>query len=558
MNDEAPFADPAAPPPPPACVKAPLLPFLAGFAAALVPGVLAGVPAGLAVTGLGSLAFAVRTRLRLPGAARLIAFLAAGTLAGGALCLRIAERPAPDWHWLPPREATFTLRVEEAFHARKEARIAGIGRLLSDNTPRGELRGRRLSFYLATEKAEPAPLARGETIEARARLTFLPEVAEPDGFQSYLLRRDIFLSASQGKVLDRPRDEPARERLRQSLYRSFQDRLTAGSGDRGDPGYVLASMLLGNRGLLTDERVRLYKRTGSFHLFAVSGLHVSGVVLSLLLLLRWCRFPERMRFLPLATGLWFYVWLTGGAPSAVRSGIMLSSVMGSRYLLRQPHLFPALVFSAFLVLLWNPRQLFALGFQLSYGVVASILLLGLPLAEELNRGWERRFPPPRGLTPWQERRRNLRRRCLQLLCVSAGACLASAPLIAQHFSLFTPAGWLAAPLLNPLAAVAVFTGVFLFLGFPLPEAALALVARPGWWSVRGMEGLLQGCLRLPGGVAEKTWPWPPTGTLLLLTALAVAWLLQRHRQLGNRLPLYGYLLPYLLLGGALFGGLVHS
>ena len=555
MNADAPFADPAAPPRPPACVKAPLLAFLAGLVVALLPGNLTGP--GAAVAGLFLFLLLRAGRRRFPMPLAPLATAAAGAAAGGFLALRISASPAPDWSWLPPREVTFTVRVEEVFHARKEARVAGVGRIVDDNSPRKELRGRRLSFYLATREEAPPPLARGETLRAKARLGFLPAVKEPDGFQSYLLQRDIFLAASQGTVLARPRDEPASERIRQLVYRSFQDRLTAGCTNPADPGYVLASMLLGNRGLLTDERIVLYKHTGSFHLFAVSGLHVGGVVLTLHLLLRWLRFPERLRFLPLLVGLWFYVWLTGGAPSAVRSGIMLSCVLGSRYLLRQPHLFPALVFSAFLVLLWNPRQLYALGFQLSYGVVASILLLGLPLAEELNRRWERHFPQEPGLGPWREKRRNFRRGLVQLLCVSAGASLASAPLIAQHFALFTPGGWLVAPLLNPLAAVAVFNGVLLFLAAPLPTEVLALLARPGWWTVEAMEGLLALCLHIPGGVGTKTWPWPPTGTLLLAAALAIAWLLQRHRQEGHELPLHGFLLPYAFLFGSLFTGLVH-
>ena len=46
-----------------------------------------------------------------------------------------------------------------------------------------------------------------------------------------------------------------------------------------------------------------------------------------------------------------------------------------------------LAFAALVSLLANPMQLFGASFQMSYGIVAALLLLGLPLSEYVQERW---------------------------------------------------------------------------------------------------------------------------------------------------------------------------
>lgn len=539
------------PPPqrPPACVQAPLLPVLTALILVLLASQFLG-PLPAAALALPTAATVALKRFMAPRPAVETGSTAVllGLLIGIILAWRTGANPPATWQDRPPREVLLQLRVTEAFHARKPARIAGIARIHIPSNPDRGLSGQRVSFYLQTDSETPPPLALGESLLARACLTFLPTVKDPDDFQLYLLSRDIFFTLNQGHVLQRPRDPPAPERLRRNLYERCQRWLTAGCQSPRDPGYVLASMLLGNRGLLDDERIRLYKNSGTYHLFAVSGLHVGAVALCIQFLLRLLRLPPAWRVFPALAAVSAYVWLTGSAPSAVRAGIMISCLLASRHLLRQPHLFPALIFSATVVLIWSPRQLFHLGFQLSYAVVGAILLIGLPLARQIEITLhERWIPPP--TRPAQFLRSGVLR-LLQLLAVSSSASLASAPLIVQHFELFTPGGWLVAPLLGPLAAMVVFLGCAVFLLSPFSEFLGSLAARLGWPVVDAMEWLLQTILRAPGAVDQRQFAWPPSGTTLLLASLLLAWLLQQRRQRGFSLPAAAFFLPQILL---LFG-----
>jgi competence protein ComEC len=476
-------------------------------------------------------------------------------LAGIALFAARSPAPDPSWSRRPPRVTRAIIQVEETFNARKPARSSGIGKILQTSLPVDTVRGCRVAFYLETSRE----LWPGETIECRAVLSYLPAVAQPDDYQLYLKNRDIHLSLNQGEVMRPISPASTLEQLRQRLYQASEELLASGCSGPDEPGNVLASMLLGNRSLLKDERIELYRKTGTYHLFAVSGLHVGSVALCLLLLTRLIPIPHLLRLLPALSGTWFYVWLTGSSPSAVRAGIMITCLSLARVVFRQPHLFPALALSAWLVLLWNPSQLFQLGFQLSYGVVLSIILIGLPLAQHLRaviNEYLLRRPPSR---PLPNRLLKLLLGMIDVTCVSLSAGLASMPLIVQHFDLFTPGGVLFGILLNPLATLAVMAGCLTLITGPLiGTLAAGTIAVVIWPVIEAMEWLLRGCLQIPGAVSERSWVWPPSGTCLLVGMLVLAWWLQRLRMRGHRLHSLSYLLPHLLVLAVLAHGSIQT
>lgn len=532
---------------PPLCAAAPVLWSLLPLMAGIALGNRAHPWLAAAVLAAGITGVVAAIRHQRPRTA----IAALSVLGGLALGHLSAEHPHPGWADQPPREAQLQIRIEELFNARKPGRIAGVATIMEVNLPVDTVSGRTAAFYLESGALESTPPAIGHVLSCRAVLTPLHWLEEVDDYQLYLLNRDIFLSLNQGLVLQVRAPPGPVERLRQRLFLASQALLSHGSLKPEDPGNVLASMLLGNRALLTDARVELYRQTGTYHLFAVSGLHVGSVALCLLFLGRLARLRGAFLLIPVLAATWGYVWLTGSSPSAVRAGIMISCVSLARSLLRQPHIFPALVLSAWLVLLWQPTQLFHLGFQLSYGVVASIVLVGLPLSRELRLSLNRRMER----VPGGGRSRRLVLKFIQggmdLACVSLSAGLASMPLIIQHFELFTPAGVILGILLNPLATLCVMAGSITLLCAPALGTTLAgWLPLATWPVIRIMEFLLHGCLQVPGAVSNRFFPWPPTGTCVLLTMLLAAWLLQQARMRSKTLPAAAHLVPLaIVLGG---------
>ena len=113
----------------------------------------------------------------------------------------------------------------------------------------------------------------------------------------------------------------------------------AGIGLEHSPG---AAAL--NRAILLGERRRLSRSTrqtfidaGTMHIFAISGLHVMVIALTLRALAKMFFIPLRLAGALSLPVLWLYVFIVGIPPSAVRAAIMASIHFSSALFLRRPN-----------------------------------------------------------------------------------------------------------------------------------------------------------------------------------------------------------------------------
>lgn len=141
---------------------------------------------------------------------------------------------------------------------------------------------------------------------------------------------------------------------------------------------IASALVLGVTDGLDNELLDAYSATGSMHILAVSGLHISIIYFIVL----WILSPlNKMRggrwwvaFLSLAI-LWLYGFVTGLSPSVLRAVTMFSFLALARPWMRTTNVFNTLGVSAFLLLCVDPFLLFSVGFQLSYIAVLGIVYL---------------------------------------------------------------------------------------------------------------------------------------------------------------------------------------
>ncbi len=141
---------------------------------------------------------------------------------------------------------------------------------------------------------------------------------------------------------------------------------------------VVLALVLGQKDTLTPEVSTSYIRTGTMHVLAVSGLHVGILYWCLRLLLNLLKNIWKARWLSPTISLvvlWFYAFVTGLAPSVLRATTMFTFMVIASMLSRPTNIYNTLAASAFLLLLWHPMLLFAVGFQLSYLAVLGIVYL---------------------------------------------------------------------------------------------------------------------------------------------------------------------------------------
>lgn len=278
----------------------------------------------------------------------------------------------------------------------------------------------------------------------------------------------------------------------------------SGQLERGLPSDLavglLRAMTLGWRTALTDEVSEVFMRSGTMHVFAISGLHIgllSGILLTLFQVVRLPRAACAVLVIPL---IWFYTAATGWQPSAVRATTMMTVVALSWALVRPGDLLNSLGWAALVILAWEPRQLFHAGFQLSFAVVAS-LALWMPRIEEWvhERTSGDSLRPPELESVWRRWWRSAVRRVGLAVGTSWAAWVGSWPLIAWHFHLVTPVTLLANLVVVPCAALALMSCLGSWMAGWVWETAGVWFNHSAWLWMWVMQKASEWAARLPWG-----------------------------------------------------------
>ena len=146
-----------------------------------------------------------------------------------------------------------------------------------------------------------------------------------------------------------------------------------------DASGVLKSIIVGRRVFLNPKLKEGLINTGTIHIIAVSGLHAGIVAGIIILVLKLFGCPRYRWFYILAPILVTYTFYTGARPSAVRACLMLLIYYLSYVINRKSSILYTVSISAFLILIFNPIQLFDLGFIFSFVTVLGLILLFPPV-----------------------------------------------------------------------------------------------------------------------------------------------------------------------------------
>jgi competence protein ComEC len=507
-----------------------------------------GLALGLAI---GSYFLARRHR-----ALWLISFWCAATVAFWAYgSLRLPLSPSLEAMERPPRELRLAFDLERVLNPHNAfGKATGFARVARAD-PTGVLSpGDRFFFRLTLPEEGGFAVLRGSRLAATAVLSPIHPEVSPDSFDGYLKDSGIHYRFARNDRLTELRPPGWFDRFAQATNQRFEGILRlAAPPERGlDDIYV--AMLLGQKIELSPEQKERFRMTGTMHFFAISGLHIGVIATVIAQFLLIARVPRRWSpFIGLPL-VYLYVEITGAPPSAVRAFLMVAFFWISFALARQRSPLAALAASAVFVLIVQPAQLWSLGFQLSYTVVLSLLLMGLPL-----HGWICQRATPRGDLPeadwsrWQRWRTESSEALGLMFAISFSAWLASAPLSAAFFGYLSPWAILLNMCLVNLAALAISSGVLaLALGMLGLEALSGFINHAAWLTLALMDGLVAWSAAIPGLIFQC--PGFPRsiayGTLLLYFA-SLFWM---HRQPQPQKAAY-WALPVAVIGGGLLLGL---
>jgi competence protein ComEC len=107
----------------------------------------------------------------------------------------------------------------------------------------------------------------------------------------------------------------------------------------------------------------------------VSGFNVGIVTFIIILLLKLIRLPRKVRLACAIILLILYCLVTGASTPVVRATVMAGVFLLAYLFKREPDIYNSLFLAAIFILAFNPRQLFDIGFQLSFASVFSIIYI---------------------------------------------------------------------------------------------------------------------------------------------------------------------------------------
>jgi competence protein ComEC len=144
---------------------------------------------------------------------------------------------------------------------------------------------------------------------------------------------------------------------------------------------MLNAMLFGDRTRLTHTLRLGFERTGSFHLFVVSGMHIAVLAGLLFWIFRRLHLRDWLATALTLALVSAYALLTGFGVPVQRALLMTAVFLFARLLTRERNTLNALGAAALAVLIAAPHALFEASFQMTFLAIVAIAGIAMPLGE---------------------------------------------------------------------------------------------------------------------------------------------------------------------------------
>lgn len=214
------------------------------------------------------------------------------------------------------------------------------------------------------------------------KLSFISQLYKVGGYSKeiadYFRSENIYIGAYGIKNLSitenelRPLGYYGNE-LRKFISEKFRENFSR------DTAGFLTALLTGDKTYVSDEIYDSFKNSGTAHLMAVSGMHLSVLTLFFALFLE--RLRDRHKYLHFAvmcTFIFFIMFLASFSSSVVRAGVMLTLLFTGQLYEKYADSLNSLGFACLIIIISNPFSVLSVGFLLSVFSTLAIIVSAVP------------------------------------------------------------------------------------------------------------------------------------------------------------------------------------
>lgn len=144
---------------------------------------------------------------------------------------------------------------------------------------------------------------------------------------------------------------------------------------------LLIGLLIGDTDEIDEETKEDFRNSNLTHMLAVSGLHVSYVLLAVNYIITKVKIHKKLSKIIVMLLILFFILVTGATPSVLRAGTMTIYLILGGIFYRRISVFSSLNLSLLVIIIINPYCLFDVGLQLSYAGTIGIVYL-YPIIKE--------------------------------------------------------------------------------------------------------------------------------------------------------------------------------
>ena len=229
----------------------------------------------------------------------------------------------------------------------------------------------------------------GDEIEIKGTIIPISEPRNPATFdyKKFLAKRSIHSQIRADSVLSISTSDELFDWI--SIRKTALNLVDKNFNDITSP--IAKALLLGYKNELEGDTRQAFARAGLSHIMAVSGLHVGLVIAPFWLIIPffWTRkHGTKIGLVFLILILVFYAGLTGFSAPVLRASVMAVLLTYGKLFSKSSDSINLMGIAALVILIFDPTQLFEVGFQLSFSAVLIILLV-LPVIQSKIPYWVR-------------------------------------------------------------------------------------------------------------------------------------------------------------------------